>query len=477
MEQRIACGQRILRRMRLKMAVVMITLGLLCLGMYLAIVLIWDEPPRCRTDWEDYVHFFILSSLLHARLLLWGLAPLYDDMRMMRLTMFVEMLVVLMEGISDFFLNYSLHRVAQATSWCVLNCLVVVGFLVAMRFTEAKPMRTYMWRTLQVWMWLGVLLNVFWQTLACIQCGHPTAFVTWVPPKVLLAALIMQPCQRQRYHSALLAWFEGRSQAQAAAAVAGLVGNCSAAEVVQLAGSRFRDIELASLRQEDLADNSPDPSLFARSSPASLNECDAFISHSWHDDADAKWAAMQHWRHRFVNEHGREPRVWIDKCCIDQSNIETDLRCLPAFVGGCRKFVVFCGPTYMCRLWCIVEVFTFVHMGRKQENLEVEIVLRDGHRKEDMSAIEKAVDEFDSERCDCFDQRDKERMLSIIFAASGCIRTFNGVVSSIFRTTRMKSSLVRSSSRVLGPSISEGESQAWGPRLLGAKSLTEGIAK
>lgn len=45
------------------------------------------------------------------------------------------------------------------------------------------------------------------------------------------------------------------------------------------------------------------------------------------------------------------PEVWIDKCCIDQRNIEKDLRCLPVFLSGCRRLVVFCGPTYLSRLW------------------------------------------------------------------------------------------------------------------------------
>merc|ERR1712232_884658 len=99
----------------------------------------------------------------------------------------------------------------------------------------------------------------------------------------------MRPSMRQRYHSTLMAWLEGRSQARAAATVAGLVGRCSAGETVQLARARFRSIELAALCQKDLADNVPDPTLYARSSPACLNTCDAFISHSWHDDAGAKW--------------------------------------------------------------------------------------------------------------------------------------------------------------------------------------------
>merc|ERR1719188_2347928 len=94
-----------------------------------------------------------------------------------------------------------------------------------------------------------------------------------------------------------------------------------------------------------------------------LHRCDAFVSHSWSDNAEEKWAAMQRWRDGFLSLESREPTIWFDKCCIDQRNIETDLRCLPIFLSGCRRLVVFCGPTYLSRLWCIMELFTFVHMG------------------------------------------------------------------------------------------------------------------
>lgn len=200
-----------------------------------------------------------------------------------------------------------------------------------------------------------------------------------------------------------------------------------------MAESRFRDVELSALSAEHLADNVPDPTPYTRSSPACLNECDAFLSHSWHDEASSKWAALQLWRRGFVAEHGREPRVWLDKICIDQNNIDIDLRCLPVFLGGCRKIVVLLGPTYLSRLWCVLELFTFVHMGRKLENLECEILLRAGHEDEDARAIHTAFREFDAEQCCCHVAEDKERMLNIIFSAFGSISQFNVAVRDILR--------------------------------------------
>jgi len=207
---------------------------------------------------------------------------------------------------------------------------------------------------------------------------------------------------------------------------------------MRLAGARFRHVELSALCPRDLADNTPNVDLYSKSAPTSLGECDAFISHSWHDDAEAKWAALQEWRSKFILLHGREPRVWIDKCCIDQTSIADDLLCLPVFLGGCQKLVVLCGPTYLNRLWCIVEVFTFVHMGRALENLEVEIVSRKGHEAEDCCKVEASIDEFDAVQCDCYVAEDKKRMLDIIYASFGTARNFNKAVQHILFNARLK---------------------------------------
>merc|ERR1712228_73065 len=128
----------------------------------------------------------------------------------------------------------------------------------------------------------------------------------------------------------------------------------------------------------------------------------------------------------------------LDKCCIDQGSIETHLRCLPVFLAGCRRIVVFCGPTYLCRLWCIFEIFTFAHMGRSLENLEFEIVLRPGHEHEDLQMVEDALDEFDADRCNCHAAEDKDRMLNIIYSSFGSMDAFNVAVRSMLRATRLR---------------------------------------
>ena len=59
-------------------------------------------------------------------------------------------------------------------------------------------------------------------------------------------------------------------------------------------------------------------------------------------------------------------RTAQDKACIDQSNIQQSLACLPVFLAGCQTLLVVAGATYCSRLWCVMELFTFVRSDRLQ---------------------------------------------------------------------------------------------------------------
>ncbi|KAJ1640362.1 hypothetical protein T492DRAFT_855047, partial [Pavlovales sp. CCMP2436] len=75
----------------------------------------------------------------------------------------------------------------------------------------------------------------------------------------------------------------------------------------------------------------------------------------WSDDPGAKWSAICEWRHEFRLAHGREPIVWLDKCCLNQECIADHLACLPVFLAGCNSLVLFVGKTYLHRLWYPAE--------------------------------------------------------------------------------------------------------------------------
>merc|ERR1719277_217999 len=96
---------------------------------------------------------------------------------------------------------------------------------------------------------------------------------------------------------------------------------------------------------------------------------------------------MQEWRHSFVEKRRHEPKIWFDKCCIDPGKIDLDLRCLPIFLSGCDKLVIFCGTTYLSRLWCIMEIFSYIMMGGQIGNVDLIPVLADGRAEDDMHNI------------------------------------------------------------------------------------------
>merc|ERR1712113_546032 len=144
-----------------------------------------------------------------------------------------------------------------------------------------------------------------------------------------------------------------------------------------------------------------------------------------------KWAALQQWREDFIAQHNREPQLWLDKCCIDQTDIMTDLRCLPVFLSKCDKLLILCGKTYLSRLWCVVELFTFVHMGGKATNIEFVPVLRGDAGDDGMTGLRQIFNDFDAEQCQCLHPNDKERMLRMIHAAYGNTGDFTKAVHDI----------------------------------------------
>jgi hypothetical protein len=153
--------------------------------------------------------------------------------------------------------------------------------------------------------------------------------------------------------------------------------------------------------------------LYSLSEPCNLGDCDMFVSHSWHDDGQKKWDALRSWCDSFVRAQGYLPRLWIDKVCICQTNIETDLKCLPVFLAGCKGLLMISGPTYPTRLWCLIEVL--VHraiMASDDSRCPPELLLLgdDAERKDQ----QQAWCAFDVARCKCFIDEDKRRFLGVV---------------------------------------------------------------
>ena len=122
-----------------------------------------------------------------------------------------------------------------------------------------------------------------------------------------------------------------------------------------------------------------------------------------------KWCALEAWAGRFAaKNYGRSPYLWLDKACLDQTNISQSLACLPVFLAGCKTLLVVAGPTYTQRLWCIMEIFTFTYMGGAVEHITLLPMGEAARGADALSAIFNAFAMFDAGAARCFKPEDKE---------------------------------------------------------------------
>jgi len=221
--------------------------------------------------------------------------------------------------------------------------------------------------------------------------------------------------------------------------LAALMQGRDPAQLLELATKRFRCVSWVTLRSHSylitgggaLDGTTARTSLYKLSEPCKLAECDAFLSHSWHDHGVQKWEALEDWCETFSAVNGRGPRLWFDKLCVDQSNIEDDLACLPIFLAGCNSLLVTCGRTYTTRLWCCVELFVYMTIAR---SIEHDIhVCSIGDSPEENEEIAHSWANFDVKQCQCFKEEDKERMLMCIEKQHGA-EGFNTFIRNLATT-------------------------------------------
>jgi hypothetical protein len=259
--------------------------------------------------------------------------------------------------------------------------------------------------------------------------SHPIwEFSVYLLLEFVCAIIFLSPRTRERVQAILTR--QGH-EVNVASLIAGFLGGDADEEAVREASQKgFRYVFLSDLAYDDLAAataGTRSQDVFQRSQRALLGEIDAFVSHSWHDDARAKWDALQTWCILFRKKHGREPKLWLDFCCIDQCDIEAGVRCLPIYLAGCRELLVIAGPTYVRRLWCMIELFVFLSIngttkGYKGVPLEVLIL---GQTEGEDSAVRDTFQNFDALACECFDPQDKQRLMGVVEAGSGTLDRFN----------------------------------------------------
>jgi hypothetical protein len=220
-----------------------------------------------------------------------------------------------------------------------------------------------------------------------------------------------------------------------AAAVAAAIGNHSVEETQQKAAKLLRYVTLDKISKEELAENKPNPLLYERSVLGRFGDVDAFISHSWTDPSDDKWEGLQGWRARFKARHGREPRVWFDKCCINQRDIDDSLMCLPVHLAACKQILMLVGPSYLTRLWCIMEIFVFFAAVDDPTRLEC-IALRESTEATSPKAkaeedVKESFRTFCVNKCMCHGAATRDKLLSIIEAGCGTLEGFDTLIQNV----------------------------------------------
>ena len=266
------------------------------------------------------------------------------------------------------------------------------------------------------------------------------------------SALLATPANRGRVIYVLGSRGKRGTEQQRAAGVASLCNQgakkpIKPSEVLEKAASLFSSIAVAKLTPEAFASSgltgpSATPGqheakvtaeqLAALTEAAQLGHVDAFLSHSWRDEDDApghKYEVLAQWARDFQQRHeGRGPTIWLDKACINQNSIDEALACLPVFLAGCRQLLVVAGETYTSRLWCVMEVFVYLQMGKSIRDVEVHSI---GSSASSVAQVAASFRSFKGENAHCFKEEDRQVLLAVIEASFGNFAVFNKVVRSV----------------------------------------------
>ena len=217
------------------------------------------------------------------------------------------------------------------------------------------------------------------------------------------------------------------SEMQSAAVIAYLMGGSSTAKVISQAARLFYVIPLARVDAMDIQalEGMMHEGMVGLIDTVSVKrrqgvfgECDAFVSHSHQDDADAKLAAIQELDQDLL---GEDKTIWLDTACMIRGEIDESLRCLPVFVSGCKNLAVLIGPTYYRRLWCILEVFTFVQLGGTRERIIAKTL-------DDEQSLHSLLENFSVSTAEATRQEDLEGMLGVIESSFGTLSAFDAAM-------------------------------------------------
>ena len=309
-----------------------------------------------------------------------------------------------------------------------LPCCSCRGCCCCPKRMQSREKLRILWAALRTWALIGWVI-LFFISLS----NHAPPFKDSMNPFMWAmmcswgaCALLPTPRNRGRLHNWLGGLGKSGSEEQEAAMVAALIGGTNPAAAYGTAVRKFCGLRACDITMDDLESNTDSADMHARTKRMPLGSIDAFVSHSWRDSGAAKYKMLETWAedYRQKNE-GEEPVVWLDKACIDQENIEENLLALPVYLSGCKELLVLKGPSYSSRLWCIMELFTFLKMGGTRSR----IVLKGEAQGDDDKTIKRELLKgFDASKAQCHVAEDRQRLLGVIEAGCGSLDAFNSIV-------------------------------------------------
>ena len=112
---------------------------------------------------------------------------------------------------------------------------------------------------------------------------------------------------------------------------------------------------------------------------------------------------------------------------------------MPVYLSGCQTLLIMAGPTYCSRLWCVMEIFTFLFMGGKLDRIEIHALSASDDAPTSMANGRRGLDDlkhqfatFDAAKAQCFLPKDKHRLLAVVEAGFGDFKDFNTRVRTAF---------------------------------------------
>ncbi|EOD10648.1 hypothetical protein EMIHUDRAFT_465198 [Emiliania huxleyi CCMP1516] len=323
---------------------------------------------------------------------------------------------------------------------------------------SARPALQRLWLGLRCYFVINALLRLLPKYALAVHFGcssdgpaYSVLALVYFYGFGLLFSLPLTAQNRGRVHNLLggAGLDERARRTSAVAALFGRDGFRSTRSRVIDAVSRFKAVRLSALSTAVLGDSAASEDeralLDSHAEQASLGGVDAFISHSWGDDAEAKYRAIEQWSQAFAQAHGRTPLLWLDKACVDQRDIERSLRGLPIFIGGCNHFVVLAGSTYLQRLWCVLEIFCFLSLGGTVSRISV-LHLADKGASSGFGG-ELDASNFKLAQTACAYRKDRDRILAVIEATYGYNKPFDRLVRKLLSTERVSTELGDASTR------------------------------